>query len=96
MLNRPHNHIRDFFVKTPISKDCKSAAIEMAAEYLLDVMPGKVSLFDLEDNLIFTAEECLKHLVISVENPKLWNAENPVLHEYSRNKALMRRDEINV
>ncbi len=73
ILERPENHIRDFTVKTKLSDDFKTADVTVDLEWFGDKSDVKISLFD-NDKIIATTEK------FTVQNPRLWNAEQPNLY----------------
>lgn len=82
ILERPQNHIRDFFVHTCPGE--KEAVIEIELEPAGEPERVCVSLFAPDGKKLDEKE--LKNLGektrvgFTVENPVLWNAENPVLY----------------
>ena len=50
ILTRSKEHIRDFFVKQEISKDCKKAEIIIEAEYFNSEVDTECILYDIQDN----------------------------------------------
>ena len=79
LLARPENHIRDFTVRTPLSNDYKSAKVEVCFEFAGEKQPVSYVLTAPCGCEVAkgTADGCLS---IPVENPTLWNAENPALY----------------
>lgn len=89
ILYRPQKHIRDFFVKTVLSDSCKKADITVELEYL------NSQQLEVDCALIETGsgKEIAKgkasggNIAIKVENPLLWNAEEPNLYTLSLKTA---------
>lgn len=82
ILYRPQSHIRDFFVKTTLSNNYKSADISVELDYLND---GEISvdyvLLDAtgeKEIACGTAEG--RRISVSLDDPLLWNAEEPNLY----------------
>ena len=79
LLNRTQNHLKDYTVKTALSKDFSEAKVLVSfkgadisgVQALLTSPDGQESAPEFDgDTAVFT-----------VENPLLWNAEAPVLYE---------------
>lgn len=80
ILYRPKNHIRDYFITTDLSENYTKAMINISYEFV-----GSPSSFHyklLEHNGKVVAEGSSKQdkIAVSVDNPILWNAENPYLY----------------
>lgn len=89
ILYRPQEHIRDFFVKTALADNYKKADITVELEYL-DGKPVPA------DYVLLAADartELGRGTVqegdfrINLENPRLWNAEQPNLYTLVLNTA---------
>ncbi len=80
LINRPVNHIRDFFVKTILSKDYTKADLTIDISYSDTQIPTTYLLSDADGVLISKGEVEHDSLSIPVENPILWNAEAPYLY----------------
>lgn len=76
ILSRPKNHIRDYFVHTSL-KDGK-AVIDVDIEYTA-ASKTEYALFDNKENKIAEGTADSK-ITVTVDEPELWNAENPVLY----------------
>lgn len=68
VLSRPDGHIRDIFIKT----NGNNINIEFDGE-------AEVSVYDGEKELC--RQNAVNTAVLAVENPVLWNAENPYLYD---------------
>ncbi len=83
LLIRPDNHITDYFIRT----DVKEGVIGVSMQYLDGAIPTKVSLYDMEGNLV-VAPECVAAagtpfemlFSLRVEQPVLWSSEVPYLY----------------
>lgn len=79
LLIRPREFIRDFTIITDLTEDYKTGLIQVGLE-----MEGKAEislrLYDPEGNFLEEQMYEGEKNVFSVEEPKLWNAENPCLY----------------
>ena len=80
LISRPANHIRDFFVKTQLKDNYTKAEIKVEFEFAGEAVPVVCTLTDASGKVV--AEDTVKdsQLFIPVEEPVLWNAENPYLY----------------
>lgn len=80
LLFRPQEYVRDYFVHTKLAEDFSAAQISIDLE--LTGNPHVCArLFDMEGELIGSAESENGKIVFSLENPVLWNAESPYQYE---------------
>lgn len=89
IIYRPQEHIRDFFVKTELSDNYKKAVITVELEYL-DGKPVPADyVFLAADERTELGRGTVKgrNFRISLENPQLWNAEQPNLYTLVLNTA---------
>ncbi len=77
LLNRPESHIRDFAVRTPVEDGYTRARIEATLAW--DGAPGEARcrLYDPEGELLAEQDAREGTVAFSLENPVLWNAEQP-------------------
>jgi len=80
ILYRPESHIVDYFIKTNISHEDSSAVISVDFTFSRQSENIEYCLFDKELNVISQGKSDNGSLSISVNNPILWNAENPYLY----------------
>jgi beta-galactosidase len=98
LVTRPKEHIRDYFVKSEVSADCKKAKILIDLEYYNGTIPTecvlleadeKTGLYDKEGKrltgqamgkVLEVKQAADGHAEFELEEPKLWNAEHPVLY----------------
>jgi beta-galactosidase len=80
LLNRPENCIRDFFIKTPLSDGYQKASVEVELDFLGKEVPVEYTLSDAEGTLLIEGTSSQNKLSIPVNQPVLWNAENPYLY----------------
>ena len=84
LLHRPQHHIRDFFIKTILNDDYSQAVIRGEIESTGEVAV-KVSLYSPEQEClgetVVTTSEKTSIFEMKVDQPVLWNAENPVLYK---------------
>jgi beta-galactosidase len=82
LLERPRAHIRDMFVKTPLRDDCAYAEVTVALGTTGNIS-GTVTLFAPDRRVVgvktFTADTDAE-IRFPLENPALWNAEQPNLY----------------
>ena len=79
LLSRPENHIRDFTVTTPLSADYKSAKVAVSFDFAGKSCPVSYTL-TAPCGCEVASGTAESSLLISVENPTLWNAEHPALY----------------
>lgn len=83
LLLRPKKHIRDFFVKTKLNDSYNEAVVEVAIESEGD-LEIKAELYNPDGELLVERTICTKGqsvvVAMTVEEPELWNAEQPVLY----------------
>lgn len=79
LLSRPENHIRDFTVRTLLSNNYQSAKVEVALEFAGEECPVEYTL-TAPCGCQIAAGTAEGGITIPVENPVLWNAENPALY----------------
>lgn len=77
LLYRPQNHIRDYFVKTKRSGD--EAEISVSFDFADSAMPVRYTLLDGE-TMLDQGEAVGDAIRLQIENPHLWNAEDPYLY----------------
>lgn len=98
ILTRSREHIRDYFVKSEVSADCKKAKLQIQFEYYKNEIPTTCTLLEADENtgyyskdgkrllgqargkVLKSCEVTGKYVEFELENPKLWNAEKPVLY----------------
>lgn len=79
LLIRPQDHIRDYFVHTPVSEDLHTASIDV--EFSLCGSPDvQAKLLCPNGQVLDTAAVCDGKLHFTVSDPDLWNAEHPALY----------------
>ncbi len=77
IITRSENHIRDFYVKTPLTNDYKDAKINLCAEWNGTAKQATVTLLDPNEQVMETKELADGKVSFDVPNATLWNAENP-------------------
>lgn len=80
LLVRPHEHIRDYFVKTEIAEDYSTAEISVDIEYEGEETETKAFLEYPKGNRIAEAAVRNGQVCLHIENPELWTAETPSLY----------------
>ena len=88
LLKRPENGIFDYFIRTSHTE--KKASIKVELSYLEQVAPTTITLYNMEGAQV--AQTQIKEgtsvaqtqketgIQLEIENPVLWNAENPCLY----------------
>lgn len=79
LLNRPEECIYDYFVKTNLNLDTKDAEVDVTFSYLNQELPVHVYIEDREGKKVSEADGG-SHVVLTVKNGHLWNAEDPYLY----------------
>ena len=85
LLKRPENCVYDYFLKTNIAVEGNKADISMTAVCHGADIPVKVSVYD-KAGALAAETKCVMNpgdnqkLHLTVENPVLWNSENPYLY----------------
>ncbi|MBE6025049.1 MAG: DUF4981 domain-containing protein [Cellulosilyticum sp.] len=83
LLRRPKNHIKDFFIKT-IVNDTLDHAIIQADIQVKGTVSIEANLYNPEGELIegthLSHVTSTQHMTIEVNQPRLWNAEVPILY----------------
>ncbi|MDO4459792.1 MAG: glycoside hydrolase family 2 TIM barrel-domain containing protein [Clostridia bacterium] len=79
IISRPENHLRDYFVKTALSNNYKHADVKIELMKNGDV-PVKCQLIAPDGEIVGVAEEENGEINFSIDNPVLWNAEEPELY----------------
>ncbi|WP_167958462.1 glycoside hydrolase family 2 TIM barrel-domain containing protein [Anaerosporobacter faecicola] len=80
LLVRPKEHIYDYFVKTKLDQGYHTGQLHVTFTYFNQEIPTTCTLLDQQGNVLAIKQVTNKELSISVEEPKLWNAENPYLY----------------
>jgi beta-galactosidase len=81
ILCRPNEHIRDFFVRTSLSEGYSKADIQIELEYEGKPLDVEFRLIDDKDKKIVRQGRTMgDNIKISMDSPKLWNAETPNLY----------------
>lgn len=91
ILSRPHHHIRDFTVRTPLSSDLKTGKINVKIKYDWDTpCDTRYTLMDTDGKVIRQGDVYKSKYIpekvdrvsfsVEIENPVLWNAEHPHLY----------------
>ncbi len=80
VLFRPNKHIRDFTVTTTLSDTYEKAVLNAAIEFYDSGIPVDYSLLDAGGRLISEGVCQDGNIEIKLDNPVLWNAENPYLY----------------
>ncbi len=86
LLFRPENHIRDYFVKTPVAEDLQSAKVTVEVEPEGDA--AVTAVLTAPDGTVI-GEKALEagYAAFDVAAPILWNAEAPALYTLTLSTA---------
>ncbi len=80
LLQRPKDHIRDFFVKTLLTDSYTKAEITVDFSFIGSTIPVSCTLTDADGMVVSEQTVTNSALSILLDNPTLWNAENPYLY----------------
>lgn len=80
LLSRPQAHIRDYTVVTRLSNGCSHADVQVSFEFAGGEVPVECALLAPCGKEIGRAAVKNGAVSFPVENPSLWNAEEPVLY----------------
>ena len=80
LLYRPQRHIRDFFAHVDLSADYKRAVVTVDIAYHGEPAPTQAKLLGPCGCVAATGEAADGKVVLTVDMPKLWNAEHPHLY----------------
>lgn len=80
ILNRPQNHIRDYFITQKFLNDYKNAILNIDISFRSSIESVNYSLADMNGNVISRGTADTGKITIVVDDPILWNAENPYLY----------------
>lgn len=79
LLERESNYLQDFFIKTELSDDLKSAVLNVEVSFYGENQPINWQLFSPKGELI--GQQCgLDSCHFDLQDVELWNAEKPVLY----------------
>lgn len=79
LLYRPENHVRDYFITEEFSDHYQTACLKVGFEFLKGFEKLDYALFDGEEELA-EGTAVGNSFSLTVEHPKLWNAEQPYLY----------------
>lgn len=80
ILFRPDNHIKDYFIKTPIDNDYKNANIDVEFKYSNSLLKTECILISPDNEIIETKVCDDGKINFKIQNALLWNAEEPNLY----------------
>ncbi len=80
LLLRPQEHLRDYRVRTDLSRDLRRAEITVELSFCGGPLPVQACLYDQEGACLWEGGAAEGRLAFSLENPILWNAEAPYLY----------------
>ncbi len=79
LLSRPENGIFDYFIKTGLSLEKRTARVEIQLDYWKNPMPTSVSIRDARGREV-AAGDGSGRIVLQMEDVHLWSAETPYLY----------------
>lgn len=80
LLSRSTEHIRDFFVKTSLNEDCSKAVVAVSLEYFHLPVDTEALFYDCSGALITSKKVIDNQFQFEIDQPSLWNAEEPNLY----------------
>lgn len=80
IILRPLEFVHDFTVRTPVDTENNHARVEVRFDRLEGSPAMSCELYDAAGGLIANAQSTGEDCVFEVENPVLWNAEQPYLY----------------
>jgi beta-galactosidase len=80
LLMRPERHIRDFFIKTPLSDGLASAEVTVDFSFAGGEVPVCCTLYAPDGAKLAEGKAEGGKIRFPVAHPQLWNAEQPVLY----------------
>lgn len=80
LLLRPLEFVHDFTVRTPVDTENNHAGVEVRFDRLEGSPAMSGELYDADGGLIANAQSTGEDCVFEVDNPVLWNAEQPYLY----------------
>ncbi len=81
VLRRPKNHIRDYRVTCVLAEDLSCADIHVKLEFMGEPAPAVYTLRGPDGGTIAQGETDSGEIRIPVADPRLWNAETPILYD---------------
>lgn len=79
LLQRPQHHVRHYVVQTSLQQ--KSATVSFKFDDFGTALVKSVKILDAEGRAVAQGETCDETLSLTIENPVLWNAEQPYLYQ---------------
>ena len=80
LVLRPHEFVRDFTVQTPVDMENNSAEVTVRFDAVEGSPAIRCELFDAEGTAVGSMYSSGETVSIPVQNPVLWNAEQPYLY----------------
>lgn len=75
LLGRPENHIKDFYIRSDVSESLDSVSVEFE-NVISGEMSPEYTLISPDGETVYSGSDS----AFTVENPVLWNAEEPKLY----------------
>jgi len=80
LMERPNNHLRDFFVKTLLADDLNSCEIQIELDFVGNSLDLECVLKDANGLELASTKAEGGKVTLSLDKPILWNAEKPYLY----------------
>lgn len=80
LILRPQAHIQDYTVTTPMDPERNTAAVNIRFDRIEGEVAAQCTLYDREGAVVETARTEGETLSLPVNDPILWNAEEPYLY----------------
>ncbi len=80
LLFRPHQHLRDFTIRTLLAQEQNTAKIQVQCAFSGEIVPVHYTLYTAQGQELCSGAADKDMFNIELENPVLWNAEQPYLY----------------
>lgn len=81
ILDRPKEHIRDFFIKTELSKDLDLCKWMIELDIINQQSDTDIKILDMDGIEVLSYHGSDNYIELQMEQPELWNSETPYLYE---------------
>ena len=80
LIRRPAKHITDYVIKTELSEDLQTAEVSVRFTFNEEPVLVRLTLLNEASKRIAFAYGCCEDLSLTLQKPRLWNAETPNLY----------------